>query len=132
MKGTLIAAGLLALSANCPGAEVTFTAKPVATRQGDKVKITFTVSAPTDVAVYIENNKGEIVRHLVAGVLGDNPPAPLKPGPSQEFEWDGRADYGKPLDPRPSTPVLVRVARGWVPRSTGCSPGTPSASRATL
>jgi hypothetical protein len=46
-----------------------FTKKPAATRAGDKVTIDFAVNRATDVAVFIENAKGEVVRHLVAGVL---------------------------------------------------------------
>ncbi|HOX07011.1 MAG TPA: hypothetical protein PK280_11465 [Planctomycetota bacterium] len=99
------------------GGEVGFTAKPTAAKAGDastgsgqaKVKITFAVSAPTDVAVYIEDAKGEVVRHLVAGVLGQNPPPPLKPGLAQEVEWDGKADYGKPAE---GGPFKVRVGLG--------------------
>jgi len=53
------------------------------------------------VAVFVEDAKGEVVRHLVAGALGDNPPPPLKPGLSQSLEWDGKADYGKPAGTGP-------------------------------
>jgi DNA-binding beta-propeller fold protein YncE len=54
-----------------------------------------------------------VVRHLVAGVLGTNPPPPLKAGSlEQSVEWDGKADYGKPLDPLSSSPLRVRVALG--------------------
>jgi NHL repeat len=86
-----------------------FTKKPTAVRANGKVKISFTVSAPTDVAVYIEDAKGEVIRHLVAGVLGKNPPPPLKPGLSQEIEWDGEANYGKPAT---GGPFKVRVGLG--------------------
>jgi NHL repeat len=89
--------------------EVKFISKPTATRTGKKVKIRFSVSAPTDVAVYIENAKGEVIRHLVAGVLGKKAPAPLKPGLSQEIEWDGEANYGKPAT---GGPFKVRVGLG--------------------
>jgi len=86
-----------------------FTKKPAATKAGDKVKIEFAVDRETDVAVFIENAKDEIIRHLVAGVLGKNPPAPLKPGLAQSVEWDGQADYGKPAE---GGPFKVRVALG--------------------
>ncbi len=92
-----------------PPQRVNFTAKPTATRAGDVVKIAFAVSAPTDVAVYVEDAKGAVVRHLAAGVLGDHPPAPFKPGLAQEIEWDGKADYGKPAE---GSPFKVRVALG--------------------
>jgi len=67
--------------------------KPTVIKQADRVKITFAVSSPTDVAVHIENAKGEIVRHLVAGLLGTHPPEPLKPSSlAQAIEWDMRDD----------------------------------------
>ncbi len=46
-----------------------FVAKPVATKSDEQVKIEFAVSERTDVAVFIEDAHGRIVRHLVAGVL---------------------------------------------------------------
>jgi hypothetical protein len=87
-----------------------FVAKPTATKAADgKVKIDFATDRETDVAVFVEDGGGKVVRHLVAGVLGKNPPPPLKPGLAQSVEWDGRADYGKPaLD----SPFKVRVALG--------------------
>ncbi|KPJ70717.1 MAG: hypothetical protein AMS14_10130 [Planctomycetes bacterium DG_20] len=87
-----------------------FTKKPVAVREGDRVRIEFAVSRETDVSVYIEDQSGKVVRHLVAGVLGKNPPAPLKPNAlAQTVEWDGKADWGKPAGPGP---FKVRVALG--------------------
>ncbi len=98
--------------------EVSFTTKPTATKVGEKTKIAFAVSAPTDVAVYVEDAKGDVVRHLVAGVLGgaNPPPAPLKPGLAQEVEWDGKADYGKPAE---GGPFKVRVGLGLTPQYGG-------------
>ncbi|MCX7806083.1 MAG: hypothetical protein N3A38_12955 [Planctomycetota bacterium] len=87
-----------------------FAKKPTATRAGDKVRIEFAADRETDVAVYIENSKGEIVRHLVAGVLGKNPPEPLKAGSlSQSVEWDGLDDDGRPAS---GGPFRVRVGLG--------------------
>ncbi len=103
--------GSAALSAGEP--PPTFTAKPATSKAGDKVKIAFAVSAPTDVAVYIEDVKGKVIRHLAAGVLGGNPPPPFKTGLSQELEWDGLADYGKPAE---GGPFKVRVALGLRPK----------------
>ncbi|MFH1024874.1 MAG: hypothetical protein V1809_15955 [Planctomycetota bacterium] len=39
-----------------------------------------------------------MVRHVVAGMMGEKPPRPLKPGLIQELEWDGRRE-----SPRGST-----------------------------
>jgi hypothetical protein len=87
-----------------------FTKKPTATKAGDKVIIEFAVDRATDAAVFIENSRGEIVRHLVAGVLGKNPPMPFKANSlAQSLEWDGKADYGKPAE---GGPFKARVALG--------------------
>jgi len=70
-----------------------FTKKPVAVKAGDKVRIDFAVDRETDVAVYVEDADGRIVRHLVAGVLGRNPPEPLKANSLvQSIQWDGMDD----------------------------------------
>ncbi|HOX08470.1 MAG TPA: hypothetical protein PK280_18890 [Planctomycetota bacterium] len=90
-----------------PAAPPAFTKKPTATKAGDKVTVEFAVDRETDVAVFIEDGAGKVVRHLVAGVLGKNPPPPLKPGLAQSVEWDGKADYGRPA---PGVPLKVRVA----------------------
>jgi len=100
---------LLLASSTVFAGEAKFTTKPTATKANGKTKITFAVSKETDVAVFIEDGHGKIVRHLVAGVLGKKPPAPLKPGLSQSITWDGKADYGKPAG---SGPFRVRVALG--------------------
>jgi hypothetical protein len=87
-----------------------FTKKPTASKAGDKTRIEFAVDRETDVAVYVEDANGRIVRHLVAGVLGKNPPEPLKAGAlSQSIEWDGRDDDGKPAA---GGPFKVRVGLG--------------------
>jgi hypothetical protein len=52
------------------GGEVKFATKPSTVTAGGKVKITFAVSAKTDVEVAILDSKGKVVRHLAAGVIG--------------------------------------------------------------
>lgn len=107
--------GLLAVAATLPAVAAAadapaFTRPPAATRDGDAVRIDFTVDRETDVSVFIESADGRVVRHLVAGVLGKNPPPPLKPDSLQQsIRWDGLADYGKPAGAGPFT---VRVALG--------------------
>ncbi|MCK6473628.1 MAG: hypothetical protein L6R28_18035 [Planctomycetes bacterium] len=86
-----------------------FAKKPHAVKDGGKVLIRFAVTRETDVAVYIEDAQGKVVRHLVAGVLGKNPPPPLAPGLEQSIPWDGLADYGKPAG---NGPFKARVALG--------------------
>ncbi len=102
------------LAAACSGAGAaetppTFTGKPTAARAGGAVKIEFTLSRETDVAVYVLDAGGKVVRHLVAGALGKNPPAPLKPGLKQSIAWDLKDDDGKPAA---GGPFRVRVAAG--------------------
>ncbi len=90
--------------------EAKFAAPPKAAKAGDRVRIEFEVSQPTDVAVFIEDAAGRVVRHLVAGRLGGNPPKPLKANSlAQSIEWDGKGDYGK--EPGPG-PFRARVALG--------------------
>jgi hypothetical protein len=80
-----------------------FTKKPVMTKAGDpstgsgpgRAKIQFAADRETDVAVYVEDAQGKIVRHLAAGVLGTNAPPPLESGSlAQVLEWDGKDDDG--------------------------------------
>ncbi len=104
---------LLVLGLGLPGtaslAAQSFTRKPSAVRTGDKVKIEFAVSRETDVAVYVLDAKGKVVRHLAAGVLRKNAPGPLKPGLSQSVEWNMKDDFGKPAA---GGPFKVRIALG--------------------
>lgn len=107
MLGCAIVWGLAACAA---GAEPVFTRKPAAVKTaGGAVRLEFAVDRETDVAVFVEDAKGGIVRHLVAGVLGKNPPAPLKPGLAQSIEWDGKDDAGQPAA---GGPFKIRVALG--------------------
>ena len=97
----LLFACLLVAPALCSAGELTapaFTKKPTAVKSDNKVKVEFAVDRETDVAVFVEDAQGKIVRHLIAGVLGKNPPEPLKPNSlEQSIEWDGKDDDGKPV-----------------------------------
>ena len=73
-----------------------FASKPRVTASGAGAQITFQVAAPTDVAVFIVNAHGKVVRHLGAGVLGSNPPTPFQANSLvQELLWDFKDDDGK-------------------------------------
>jgi hypothetical protein len=98
---------MIALLGSARAGAPKFTKKPTAKKQGAGAIIEFAVNRETDVAVFIENGAGKVVRHLVAGRLGKNAPKPLKPGLSQSVTWDGKADWGKPAG---SGPFKVRVA----------------------
>ena len=103
---------VLLVSSALAGEPPVFARKPTAVRAGAGGKITFTVGRATDVAVAIIDAKGEVVRHLVAGVLGKNAPAPLKPNAlEQSVVWDGKDDYGGKAEGGPFT-VRVRAEMG--------------------
>ncbi|KPJ74879.1 MAG: hypothetical protein AMS14_04655, partial [Planctomycetes bacterium DG_20] len=108
-NGLMSVAALLVLSSTLLAAEVRFAAGPKATRGGDQVKITFTMSAPTNVQVSIVDDHGKTVRHLAAGLLGANAPSPFKRDSlTQELTWDGKDDDGRAV----AANVKVRVAAG--------------------
>jgi RNA polymerase sigma factor (sigma-70 family) len=74
-----------------------FAEKPKATKQGDKVIVTFASKGKCDATVAIVDKDGKIVRHLASGVLGANAPWPFQQNSlSQKLEWDGQDDRGKP------------------------------------
>ncbi|MBM4038710.1 MAG: hypothetical protein FJ290_09360 [Planctomycetes bacterium] len=103
----------LALATSSAG-EVAFTAKPAAAKDGGNVKVSFAVSAPTDVEVAVLDAKGAVARHLAAGLLGGNAPEPLQKGSlAQAVVWDGNDDAGKPAA---GGPFKVRVRLGLRPR----------------
>jgi hypothetical protein len=91
--------------------KATFVEKPKVVKEGDGVKIAFTVSKATDVEISILDKNGVIVRHLVAGVLDKTktPPEPLKKGLAQEILWDGKTDTGKKAE---GGPFKVRLRLG--------------------
>jgi len=97
--------------AGASAGEIAFSAKPQVQKAGDKVTINFTVAAPTDVEVAVLNAKGEVVRHLAAGVLGakNAPPEPLQAALAQKLVWDGQDDFGKAAA---GGPFKVRVRAG--------------------
>jgi len=111
MLRLLFVIAAMVASAYAAEPDARFATKPTASRVGDQVKITFAVSAPTDVEVAVLNARGEVVRHLAAGVLGGAlpTPAPLKPGLSQTLVWDGKDDLGKAAA---GSPFKIRVRAG--------------------
>lgn len=93
---------------------VKFASAPKVEAAGEDVKISFTVSAPTDVELAILDGQGRVVRHLAAGLLGANAPEPFKKDSLvQEVIWDRRNDAGKPAA---GGPWKARVRLGLEPR----------------
>jgi hypothetical protein len=93
--------------------EVKFASPVSVTRVGLSHQIGFAASERTDCAVAIADAEGKIVRHLAAGVLGSNAPAPLhKDTLQQTLTWDGRDDRGGAAE---GGPFRVRVSLGLKP-----------------
>jgi hypothetical protein len=90
-----------------------FAEAPTADRSGDMVIITFGVKAPIDVEVSVIDAEGRIVKHLAAGMLGDNSPPPFSPGLKQKLTWDGTDDAGRPAA---GGPYRFRVRLGMKAR----------------
>ena len=63
----LVAQCLLLIAGLASAGEVSFSAKPTATKAGDGLKIAFTVSAPTDVEVAVLSADGKVIRSLAPG-----------------------------------------------------------------
>ncbi len=90
----VICSALMLLCAHLQG--VTFKKEPAVTSKAGVHEISFTLSDYTDVTVAIVDASGTVVRHLVSGALGKNPPAPLQANTlSQTVTWDGNDDFGK-------------------------------------
>ncbi len=100
----------LAMVASATGGEVRFDSVPQTTGEGKAVKIAFSVSANTDVEIAVIDSTGKAVRHLAAGVLGKNAPAPLKRDSLvQSLVWDRKDDRGRPAK---HGPFRARVRLG--------------------
>ncbi len=94
-----------------------FTRAPQVQTGPQGVCIEFAVDRPTDVEVAILDREGKVVRHLAAGLLGPQAPAPLKPDSlAQSLWWDERDETGQPAR---GGPFQVRVALGLQPQLDG-------------
>ncbi len=92
-----------------------FSEKPVVTRNGDLIRITFTSKGFCDATVAVEDGDGKIIRHLASGVLGPNAPEPFqKNALKQTVMWDGKDDQGRyPVD---KNQLTIRVSLGLKPQ----------------
>ena len=108
-RGVVVAfvfVGTIAGAVAAPG----FARNPTATQRDGGAEIRFAVNEETDVAVSILDSQRKVIRHLAAGMLGANAPAPFKAGSlAQVLEWDGKDDRGKAL---PKGSYTVRVGLG--------------------
>jgi hypothetical protein len=103
-----------------------FASKPASVRDGEKIRIEFTVLRETDVVVWVEDAAEKVVRHLAAGMLGENAPEPLQSGSlKQSLEWDGKDDFGKPAA---GGPFKIRVRLGMKPEFAGFLMYNPDAT----
>lgn len=103
-----------------------FTEKPAVKVVGkDKYEITFAVKGNCDVAVAIVDSDSKVVRHLGAGVLGANAPAPFqKNSLKQTIPWNGKDDldvyYREPAKLRAK--VMLGLKPEFDKRLGGTSP----------
>lgn len=76
--------------------------------------VTFEMNRFADVEVAIvDPATGKVVRHLAAGLLGDNPPPPLvAKSAAQKIAWDGKNDFGQPVGDPAKLAVRVRAGMG--------------------
>ncbi|HUT36039.1 MAG TPA: SMP-30/gluconolactonase/LRE family protein [Planctomycetota bacterium] len=126
MRQALLALLIIPWPAALAGQPPAFTRKLTATRlDAGKVKIEFTIDRATDVAVHIEDERGRILRHLAAGVLGPNAPEPLAKGSlAQALLWDRKDDLGRPV---PDGACRARVRLGLRPAFDGFLGFNPAA-----
>jgi sugar lactone lactonase YvrE len=107
-----------------PSAPPAFARAPKVSLDGRGATIRFSAKAPTDVAVWIADEKGKIVRHLAAGVLGKKAPEPFKPDAlEQTLAWDGKDDAGTEVPAGTYTVHVGLGLRAKFERTIGWKPG---------
>lgn len=89
-----------------------FTVQPSLVKAGEAYRVEFGLNEAADIEVAIVDTvSNRIIRHLAAGVLGANPPAPLvKDSLHQVLAWDGKNDMG--VDAAAEALLGVRVRAG--------------------
>lgn len=91
-----------------------FIKEPIVTKNGDQYQIDFEVKAFCDVTVSIEDELGNILRHVGSGVLGKKTPSCFQSNSlKQKILWDGKNDQGEYLANLKN--VVVRVSLGLSP-----------------
>lgn len=115
MKRLLLGSLLVLLTQTAAGVETPNWVKRPELAFDEQAKlwqVTFELDCLTDVEVAIVGpDKSTVVRHLAAGVLGPKAPSPLIANSrAQKIAWDGKDDYGAPVDDPAN--MLVRVRAG--------------------
>lgn len=116
---------VLAYFAGCFAQDLAFTVEPSLSTSGGRYFVDFSLNKAADVAVSIVRvTDSSVVRHLAAGVLGNNPPAPLIPDSlHQRIEWDLKDDLGNLV--ADTAGLTVRVQSGMsvsMERAAGDNP----------
>lgn len=132
-KGFVFAIACFLLVSRIYPASATFVSAPSLTRvSAGEWTLSFTLNTAADVAVSIINlADSTVVRHLAAGVMGANAPAPFtRNSLSQTLSWDGRDDYGKPVTVADAN-LRARVRAGMTTQLVGLYGGNPYTIGAT-
>jgi hypothetical protein len=111
--------------------EPRFSSPPAVKADAGGVQIRFAASRATDCAVFVLDEQGRVVRHLAAGLLGPNAPAPLRKNSlDQTMVWDRKDDLGRPVS---GGPFKVRVCLSLKPtfeKFIGSNPASIGSVRA--
>ncbi|MCX7803786.1 MAG: hypothetical protein N3A38_01220, partial [Planctomycetota bacterium] len=83
-----------------PARKSAFARKPSVAKVEGGLAVEFEAEEETDATVTIWGPDGKAVRHLAAGLLGNNAPVPFSKGSkSQRVVWDMKDDFGRPVPP---------------------------------
>ncbi|HUU43963.1 MAG TPA: hypothetical protein VMX57_09295, partial [Planctomycetota bacterium] len=109
-RGTFIATVMLALAIPAAAPAAPLLRDAAVRKTPDGCEIAFTLAEPTDVTVRIVDAKGEVLRHLVCGMVGlERAAVPFAPKTlQQKIVWDGKDDAGKPA----TGPYSVEIGVG--------------------
>ena len=91
-----------------------FAKEPTITKKENQYTIEFETKSFCDVTIAVEEENGEIVRHLASGVLGKRPPESFQANSlKQSVIWDGKNDRGEYVKDFAS--ISIRVSLGLSP-----------------
>ncbi len=130
MKTGMLCLALVGSATASFSQETIFSTPLAIQRAGEAIEISFAVRRPTDVEIAVRDNQGRVIRHLVAGRVGDQRAVPpLQAGSlSQSVRWDGRDDDGQAV----AGPAMIRVRAGLRAKLGRLIGGSPYRGRATV